>query len=334
MTKFKNSLYYADMMDIVEYCRHVNYVLLDAVNSVKKDVQAYNNDMEEQDYLTAIVTKFPLMMTNMWGDVKYGGCFVHKSPQVSFTDGGRCEAGDLLVLCREKIDEEVRYNAALFQLKTTHNAQFIPTTDREKIQYRFYTEWPEFTIVGKPYSAEVRNIEPKTVSPGAQYMIINDPDDKVQEYWYVKRFFYHPCTFTHTIPESLMRSMAGLSFGRFLWDFIHWQNGRPIDPDKDKKDDAWSHFIWDMIKKTEQVMIRNINAGITQKDKIAKQQGEFFEFLTTREIITYIPQSYKDELAKERGRGDRRIQEDVNEEDNGAISILFIDINKMNTISI
>lgn len=313
-------------MDIVEYSRHTNYVLLEAVEAVRKDVLANNNDMQEQDYLTAIVTKFPLMMNNEWGNVKYGGCYIHKSPQVSFTKGGRCEAGDLLVLCRETIDEKVRYNAALFQLKTVDSAYFKPSTDRELLQYKLYTEWPEFTMVGKPYSNVVRNIEPKTVSPGAQYMLINDPDDNVRKRWYADTFLYHPCTFTHSIPEPIMWSRMDMSFGRFLWDFIHWQNGRPIDPDKDKKEDAWSHYIWDMIKKTEQVMIRNVNAGINTKDKIAKQQGRFFEYLTTREYITCIPKSYTDELEKEGGRGNRRNQEDVNEEDNGAISILFIDI--------
>ena len=312
-------------MEMVDFSQQADFMLQGAVNAIKKDVRP-GHKIEEPDYLTAIVTKFPFLMNGTWGKVEYGGCFIHKSPQVTFKKGGRCEAGDLLVLCRETIDTRVRYNATLFQLKRADDEAYEVKTPKELVQYEFYTEWPEFSIGGKFNSANSCDINPKTVTPGAQYMFINDPDYYLRYHWNDRCCLRHPCIFTHSIPRPAMISRADLSFGRFLWDFIHWQNGRPIDPDKDKKGDAWSHFIWDMIKKTKQVIIRNVNVGITPQDKIAKQQGDFFNFIKTEECVTYLPQSYVDWAAGDNDGGKENLEEDLNEEENGAISILFIDI--------
>lgn len=93
-----------------------NYMLLGAVNSIRKDLKA-GATMKEPDYLAAIVTKFPPLMNTMWGNAKYGGCYIHQKPYVTTVAGDTCEAGDLLVLCRKTVDGKTRINAALFQLK-------------------------------------------------------------------------------------------------------------------------------------------------------------------------------------------------------------------------
>ena len=312
------------MMGMFEFSRQADYMLLGAVNAIKKDLRPQHK-IQEPDYLTAIVTRFPLLMDSTWDNVKYGGCFIHKSPQVSFKSnkrGGRCEAGDLLVLCREKVGRIYRYNATLFQLKRVQGYAIKPTNHRELLQYRLYTKWPEFSIGGKFDPNNTFDIVPKTVTPGAQYMQINNPDRLSHSLRYENTCFFHPCIFTHTIPCPEMYSRADMTFGRFLWDFIHWQNGRPVDANKNTTKDEWSRFIWELINKTYKVMIRNINVGIQESDNVAKQQGDFFHLLTTKESMNYLPQSYLDGVARY-NEGDKEI---INEEDNGAISILFIDI--------
>lgn len=311
-------------MNLINFTRQANYMLLGAVNAMKQDLRP-GHSIQEPDYLTAIVTKFPLLMNSTWGNVKYGGCFIHKSPQVTFKKGGRCEAGDLLVLCRETVDKAVRLNATLFQLKMMDNVKYVVKKPNELIQYELYTQWPEFSIGGKFNPAFARNIEPKTVTPGAQYMLINDPEDYVHDYWCDECNLHHPSVFTHSIPRPIMTSSADLSFGRFLWDFIHWQNGRPIAADKDTANDEWSRFIWELIVKTQRVMIRNINVGIQQNNNIPKQQGDFFQLLTTKECITFLPESYLEWMADDNSNRDDKMEEGINEEENGAISILFID---------
>lgn len=312
-------------MNIVEFSRQANYMLLGATNAVKKDLRPGHTFMEP-DYLTAIVTKFPLLMNSTWGNVNFGGCFIHKSPYVSFKKGGCCEAGDMLVLCRKAEKNGYRYNATLFQLKRLDRDSYRVTKSNELVQYELYTEWPEFSLGSKFNPAQVRNINPKTVTPGAQYMLINAPDGYVRDYWWEEYCLHHPCIFTHTIPESVMQSRADLTFGRFLWDFIHWQNGRPISSEEMAANDEWSHFIWDLIRQTRNVMIQNINVGVHRNNGIAKQQGDFFQLLTTKNSMSYIPQSYIDWANGDNDGGDSSLEEDVNEEVNGAISILFIDL--------
>lgn len=315
-------------MNMMEFIRYANYMLLGAVNAMKQEVRA-GHKVEEPDYLTAIVTKFPLLMNGTWRKVKFGGCFIHKSPQVTFKKGGRCEVGDLMVICRKKIGGEIRYNAVLFQLKIPDYHFFEVKQPNELVQYELYTKWPEFSIGGKYYPALTRNIEPKTVTSGAQYMFINDPCDEVRGYWDYECYYHFPCVFTHSIPELEMESSVDLSFGRFLWDFFHWQNGRAITPQEKCNEDEWSHFIWDLIEKTRQAVIRNINVGITKTSSISKQQGDFFHFLTTNECISYLPQSYSD--WRERGNdGEKEYsQKEIDEDENGAISTLFIDMIEM-----
>ena len=313
-------------MNILDFSRQANYMLLGATNAVKKDLRP-GHTFQEPDYLTAIVTKFPLLMNSTWNHVNFGGCFIHKSPQVTFKKGGRCEAGDLLVLCRKAVGTDYRYNAALFQLKRLEeNEEYQVTKPKELIQYDLYTEWPEFSIGGTFNPAKVHNINPKTVTPGAQYMFINDPDNYVRYYWYEESYLHHPCIFTHAIPEPVMQSRADLSFGRFLWDFIHWQNGRPISSEKRAVNDEWSRFIWDLIRKTRNVMIQNINVRVQRKNGIAKQQGDFFHLLTTKDSMSFLLQSYIDWTNRDNDGGNESADETINEEVNGAISILFIDV--------
>lgn len=302
-------------------------MLLGATNAVKKDLRP-GHTFQEPDYLTAIVTKFPLLMNSTWEHVNFGGCFIHKSPQVTFKKGGRCEAGDLLVLCRKDVGNQYRYNASLFQLKRMERPSYRVTKPNEFLQYELYTEWPEFSIGGKFNPAKVYDINPKTVTPGAQYMFINDPGKYVRYYWCEEYLSHHPCIFTHSIPEPIMRSRADLSFGRFLWDFIHWQNGRPISSEEIAVNDEWSRFIWDLIRKTSNVMIQNINVGVKRKNGIAKQQGDFFHLLTTKDSMSYMPQSYIDWANGDNEGGNKSADETINEEDNGAISTLFIDVAK------
>lgn len=56
-------------MDLIEFTRQANYMLVGAVNAMKQEVRAGHN-VEEPDYLTAIVTKFPLLMNSTWSRSK------------------------------------------------------------------------------------------------------------------------------------------------------------------------------------------------------------------------------------------------------------------------
>lgn len=309
---------------MIRFSRMADYMLLGAVNGIKKDLRV-GSKMQEPDYLAAIVTRFPVLMNNMWGNAKYGGCYIHQKPYVTTKVGSKtCEAGDLLVLCRKTIENEVRINAALFQLKRAKRIfrQIIPDNPT---QYELYANWPVFSLGRKFNPAMERDIEPKAVTPGAQYMFVNDLDVMYDDFDDYSCCIDYPTVFTHSIPEPTMENRRDLSFGRFLWNFIHWQTGRPIAPFEELAYDGWSRFIWDLIVNTQSSKISNINVGIRKKHNIDRQQGDLFHFMTTDDCISLLPKDYF--AMHENGDEKEPPKEIVNDEGGeGAISILFIDL--------
>lgn len=302
-----------------------NYMLLGAVNSIRKDLKA-GATMKEPDYLAAIVTKFPPLMNTMWGNAKYGGCYIHQKPYVTTVAGDTCEAGDLLVLCRKTVDGKTRINAALFQLKKPMHLYHSIRPDN-KIQLDLYTQWRSFSM-GRTFDlAKSLDIQPKAATPGAQYMFINGYPE---HYYYDPDFdgcyVGSPVVFAHAIPEPEMYFRGDCSFGRFLWNFIHWQTGRPIAPEKDQANDDWSRFIWELIERTQNAKISNVNVGIQKKHGISRQQGDFFHFMTTDDCINDLPQKYYASREMD-GETEPPVTDENNyNESDGAVSILMIDM--------
>lgn len=269
--------------------------------------------LEEPDYTAALTLFLPDELRHNFGPkIKFGGCFVHQKPIVHFEGQKKgCELGDLLVLCRKIIDKKERYNATLFQLKM---AKVIVESPENKIQYRLYVEWPRFTIGPVFDINNCYDIGPKTVTPGAQYMYVVHQYDE----------YYHD-SFCHSIPEAKMAVDPQFSFSRFLWDFIHWQNGKPFVPEKAKVKDEWSRLIWSIVDKTRDVVFNRCNIG--QKDKI-RQNGDFFQFITDSQYIRSQQSVYYDYL-KTNPEGLKPNGDDpviFNENEHGAMSILYIDM--------
>ena len=291
----------------------INNALNEAVGQVAT-IMRTGRGMQEPDYTAAITLCLPAKLEQLFAPkVKVGGCFVHQNPIVHFENQKKgCELGDLLVLCRKVVDGEQRYNSALFQLKMAKN--LVETPDN-LIQLKLYTEWPKFTIGSIFDSNKCYDIEPKTVTPGAQYMFVVNP--------YIHSFC-HNVLFTHSIPEKNMPVDTCYSFGSFLWDFIHWQKGLPFADEDYAVTNEWSRLMWYVIARTNEVIFhrRNIN-----KDGMLRQNGDFFQFLTAKYNREHRD-SYLDYRKTEKYRdipnGDDPIIFD--EKEHGAISILFIDI--------
>jgi len=175
--------------------------------------------------------------------------------------------------------------------------------------------------------AKSLDIQPKAATPGAQYMFINGYPE---HYYYDPDFdgcyVGSPVVFAHAIPEPEMYFRGDCSFGRFLWNFIHWQTGRPIAPEKDQANDDWSRFIWELIERTQNAKISNVNVGIQKKHGISRQQGDFFHFMTTDDCINDLPQKYYASREMD-GETEPPVTDENNyNESDGAVSILMIDM--------
>lgn len=308
-----------------------NHMLFGAVNALKNDLRP-GKKFDEPAYTAAIATKFPAMMTGAWGAVKFGGCFIHKSPIVTLDNTSNpsvresCEAGDLLVLCRDLVDGKARVNAALFQIKKTDSfGRIKPDND---IQLKLYTEWPSFSF-GRNYKSPYYNIEPKAATPGAQYMFINEED------YYCRWYDYYPLSkqpllFTHSSSAAVMYSDPDFSFGSFLWEFINWQDGRPISESALKANDDWSKFIWELISISKANTFKHTGVRIP---KHIKATGDFFQFMSTPISETHTDVIFTDWMSQHEKLSGTEADEkkEYHEEDpddgcgDKGFAILFID---------
>lgn len=303
-------------------------MLLGAVNAVRQELQP-GAKLDEPAYTASIVTKFPALMNGSWGRAKFGGCFIHQSPLATMSNGtDRCEVGDLLVLCKKQEGTSLRYNAALFQLKKAYVDCCVKPDNQ--IQLNLYTNWPEFSL-GRRYIASSTdpnhfNIQPKAVTPGAQYMFINESP---YQYWDFNGYlvpFGCPVVYTHSIPEDVMMNTPELSFGFFLWNFILWQDGRPISESAATANDDWSKLIWTLIARSQARVFNH--KGINAKS-IGRAQGNFFEFMMKPSHETGIDALYYEWLSSGNSQACSEMKESEArrpEDDDNAISILYIDL--------
>ena len=74
---------------------------------------------QEPDYTAGLTIGLPRLLNTArlarYG-LRFGGCFIHQSPYVTYKDGNTTvtrELGDLLVLCRELKDGVELFNAVL-----------------------------------------------------------------------------------------------------------------------------------------------------------------------------------------------------------------------------
>lgn len=327
-------------MNKYQFISLANHMLYEALVNVADDLNQSVRKLSEPAHTASIVSKFPNLMNQRWEEVKFGGCFIHQSPLVEMhisEKDNTCEVGDLLCLCKKTVDGNIRYNATLFQIKKNKSGIGRVKPDNVK-QRRLYTEWPKFSFVYSNGNSanNLYDIKPKNVTPGAQYMFIN----KAPYYSHYCRCCcgYGPIVFTHSIPASIMENNSENSFGLFLWDFIHWQNGRSISKQSDANDDEWSRFVWELIDRSK-FNVYNINKK-SPKWHICdlRSNGEFFAFMTDMAMGIFDDQPYYKWVEQTQSHAGERIipetdnhieeteRPEVAEENPLGISILFIDL--------
>ena len=305
------------------FSRLADCKLYDAVRQLRGNLCEFYN-LSEPVYVAAIVRDFPQLIQGYWNDIKIGGCFIHQSPYVAMENGGSCELGDLLVISRKVVDNVERHNAVLFQVKIAQKPYMGMEEPDNKNQLKLYTTWPRFCF-GYKYNSNKKSydIHPKMVTPGAQYMFINENP----LYWMGcadDEYFEHPVMFTHNIPSTIIENDRELSFGRFLWYFINWQIGKPVDL-VNYACDSWSILIHDAIERTMKALIPQ-SATPDAKQRVPRNIGEFFSFII--EQPSWLNLHTLNEHSKlSMGISIKKNGKEVpDEENNGAISILYIDL--------
>lgn len=200
---------------------------------------------QEPDYIVALVYNFSLGLRDILhryilGRFRVGGCYIHQKPLAKFCDssisGTNPEIGDLLIVYKEIHPDEVRYNALLLQAKKTNDVYRTHVLKDDKHQLILYTKWPKFAYArAGSLNGRIRNIVPKTITSGAQYLLIDEHNS-------------YPCcsapSFWCAMPQEYL--VASNSLALQIIKFLEFQVGRSFV--SGPRRDHWSQMIWDLLR--------------------------------------------------------------------------------------
>lgn len=234
---------------------------------------------QEPDYIASLVTKLPndliqilnRYIPNMQFNV--GGCFIHQKPIVRFTSPQYAtyrmpELGDLLIVYKETKNNTDRYNALLLQAKKSDNVNNTPIYSNDQHQYILYTKWPKFEYhrAGR-LNGISRSISPKSITPGAQYLLIDEHHNA--NHW------HYPVTFWCAKADNPLE--ASNSLATAILQLIDFQTGRTFVA-KGLNIDQWSRMIWDLLDISVQSVFNRRRNGFYNHPR---SSGDKIAFLAT-----------------------------------------------------
>lgn len=279
------------------YLKHS--LCIDVADAIETSIQGLTSH-QEPDLVASLVTNLPqklsVVLPQYISGVKFniGGCFIHQKPIVEFCNQNistkKPEMGDLLLIYKEVNRKGNRYNALLLQAKKTSNIYNSPVDPHDKHQLALYTQWPKFRYRRAGIlNGQERSICPKTVSTGAQYLLIDEnfATPNMPVHW----------TFWCATPDDVLSASHSLAFQ--IVDLIEFQTGRPFI-EKRQYMDHWSKMIWDLIGISASACFNRRPAGYRNKPRM---QGNILNLLNN---------------------GDNRLSEQCNDDDIG-MSILYIE---------
>ena len=256
------------------YLKHS--LCIDVACAIETSIQGLTSH-QEPDLVASLVTNLPqklsVVLPQYISGVRFniGGCFIHQKPIVEFCDKTistkKPEIGDLLLIYKEVNRNGNRYNALLLQAKKTSNIYNSPVATNDKHQLALYTKWPKFRYCRAGIlNGQERSICPKTVSTGAQYLLIDEnfatPNMPVR--W----------TFWCATPDDVLSASHSLAFQ--IVDLIEFQTGRPFI-EKRQYMDHWSKMIWDLIDISASACFNRRPAGYRNQPRCA---GNIINLLT------------------------------------------------------
>lgn len=233
--------------------------LLDVMNWTESKCRS---KPQEPDYVVALTEKFTgelyRILRVMFPNKKFSvtGVYCHQKPIVDINYGKRPELADLLMVY---VDTDCKgqkiFNSLLLQAKISQT-QEMKVSSGDLHQLELYKKWPEFEYhrAGK-LNGETRNILPKTITTGAQYLLINN-NPATNGLNGNKKCVPMRCS----LPDDIL--YTDKSFSDEIIDFLAFRTGRLFD-DFSVKSDDWSKMIWDLLEMAKGVCSRRKNLGMS-----------------------------------------------------------------------
>jgi hypothetical protein len=208
--------------------------------------------------------------------------FCHQSPYIHMIDTDEsCEIGDILFIYKYTNNSNTMgkdlYNSLLFQAKMFDDQK--PIKPDNAVQLKLYAKWPRFKYRHNE-SKGIRDIQPKTITDGAQYLLIEkDPSQcRIKEYHYNKQPYgwrlaelYDQSPVWSAIPSETL--YQNTMFGTEIINFIKFKSGRMFDTTK-PTDDEWSKTIYDILDLTREKVFNRRNSNLIKKDRTTIKQSE------------------------------------------------------------
>lgn len=203
---------------------------------------------QEPDYVAALSTKFVKEFFNILVavfpnyDFSVLGVYCHQKPIVDINMDKNPELGDILfVYVDRKQSGERVLNSLLLQAKISSHP-WLRIHHSEMHQLKLYKNWPEFTYCRAGYiNGKKRNILPKTINDGAQYLLI-DNNPLTNGIYAGKEMFPMGCA----VPDDILYINDSLS--KELINLLKFKTGRTFDSNPYSTEDDWSKMIWDLLR--------------------------------------------------------------------------------------
>lgn len=234
--------------------------LLDAVKWIRKRCEP--GTAQEPDYMAALTTKFVKDFFNILVavfptyDFSVAGVYCHQKPIVDINQTKKPELGDILFVYADRGKKnDITLNSLLLQAKISDKPS-LKVHNNEKHQLELYKKWPEFTYhKAGDFNKEKRNILPKTINDGAQYLLI-DNTPLSNELYTRTDMFLMGCA----IPDDTLYLNGSLS--NELIDLLKFKSGRTFDCCRYSTRDGWSKMIWDLLWIAALKYSKRKNAGL------------------------------------------------------------------------
>lgn len=257
-------------------------------SALNDSVSGLSSSSKEPEFIANVACKFPIKLTEILNKCVPGlafktcGCFIHNSPKMKFCDTTiakkGAELGDLLIVYKEESkDGDKLYNALLLQAKKidyakTVDKRFCSKVSGNPTQLILYTKWPRFRYTQPAsLSKKTRDIYPKTIHNGAQYLLIN-PYQPVVEFW---------CATAN--PELC----ASVSLASQIISLIEFQSGDAFVLNPPVKMDDWSSMIMDLLYMTRDSVF-NLKGQFNGEKRMSKNPSTNKPEFTLEDLMEAI----------------------------------------------
>ncbi|RYC67559.1 hypothetical protein [Spirosoma sordidisoli] len=302
----------------------IHYSIINSINFIVDKCMKLGKEPQEPDFVAALTLKFTPALFNILKAAfpKYRfsvtGIFCHQKPLAEIGLTKSPEIGDLLIIYIYTDKSGVKkLNSVLLQAKISNKPTVTVSTGDEH-QLKLYTEWPLFTYKRAGIlTGHKRDILPKTINDGAQYLLIDDHP------------LYGLSGMTGTFPMGCATPSKTLDINNDLTeeiiDFLKFKSGRAFEENPTSTQDDWTKMMWDFLEVTRNKAIKRKNAGISDLPRQVPMDYDGYCFFETE------TDSILRDLHNQLGGGDSILNYDnYFDEDNFSPSLILIESNEQN----